>query len=315
MSTTLFFLIPIGLLAIAWSLCFVGCVLSTSGTAIPYSNTILGEASLVAYWPLGDPEGPQALDLTGHGHAGTYTVPPAYPTFPQSVQIATPALNLHQASIVSGDIISSSGQVNKNLFAGCADFEGGYVSIPWSTQNSPTLTEFTLEAWIKPNWTGTGFIRVVFGAFVNNTGIVIHINQSNQWQFTIGTGAAATVVNTMVPVDLTSTTYVAVTCDKDTNISLWINPQSQSDMAKPPPPPPTWPASPTPTGYVPADPTQLLAIFIGAGANDQALRTQDGGTGAPLFPFQGRIQDVALYDTPLDGGTLMDHFANGQIAG
>jgi hypothetical protein len=313
MSTTLFFLIPIGLLAVAWSFCFVGCFLDSSGFAIPYSNIILAETGLVAYWPLGDPEGPTALDLTGN-HSGAYITPPAYPAVPMSAQIASPAVNVHQASIVIGDV-STSDEIDKNLFPGCADFEGGYVSIPWSTQNSPTLTEFTLEAWIKPNWTGTGFIRVVFGAFVNNTGIVIHINQSNQWQFTIGTGAAATVVNTMVQVDLTSMTYVAVTCDKATNFSLWINPQTQSDLPNPPPPTPTWPASPTPTAYVPADPTQLLAIFIGAGANDQALRTQDGGTGAPLFPFQGRIQDVALYDTPLDGGTLMDHFANGQIAG
>ncbi|HZR62690.1 MAG TPA: LamG-like jellyroll fold domain-containing protein [Xanthobacteraceae bacterium] len=310
MSTTLHFLIPIGLLAVAWSLCFVGCVLNTSGQGVPYSNQILAEAGLVAYWPLGDPEGSAALDLTGN-HSGGYVIPPAYPAVPQSVQIANPALNLHQASIVPGDI-SVSGEVDKNLFPGCADFEGGYVSIPWSTQNSPTLTEFTLEAWIKPSWTGTGFLRVVFGAFVNNTGIVIHINQNNQWQFTIGTGAAAPVVNTMVPVDLTATTYVAVTCDKFSNVSLWINPQSQSDTSNPPPPPPTWPASPTPTGYVAADPTQLLAIFIGAGANDQALRTQPGGTGAPLFPFQGRIQDVALYNVVLDGNKLVSHFQNGS---
>ena len=52
MSTTLFFLIPIGLLAVAWSFCFVGCFLDSSGFAIPYSNIILAETGLVAYWPL-----------------------------------------------------------------------------------------------------------------------------------------------------------------------------------------------------------------------------------------------------------------------
>jgi hypothetical protein len=30
MSTTLFFLVPIGMLAVVWSVCFVGCVFQTS---------------------------------------------------------------------------------------------------------------------------------------------------------------------------------------------------------------------------------------------------------------------------------------------
>jgi hypothetical protein len=54
MSTTLFFLVPIGMLAVVWSLCFVGCFLQTSGLAQPYSNTILAEPSLFDYWPLSD---------------------------------------------------------------------------------------------------------------------------------------------------------------------------------------------------------------------------------------------------------------------
>ena len=91
MSTTLFFLVPIGMLAIVWSVCFVGCVLQTSGLEPPYSNTILAEASLVAYWPLSDfpnsppPAGAPALppppagstsvgtaqDLSGNNHNGS----------------------------------------------------------------------------------------------------------------------------------------------------------------------------------------------------------------------------------------------------
>ena len=48
MSTTLFFLLPIGMLAVVWSVCFVGCVFQTGGLEQPYSNNILAEASLVA---------------------------------------------------------------------------------------------------------------------------------------------------------------------------------------------------------------------------------------------------------------------------
>src|SRR6202795_3296773 len=98
MSTTLFFLVPIGMLTVVWSVCFVGCFLQTSGLEPPYSNTILAEPSLIAYWPLSDfpnsplPAGAPALppppqgstgvgaakDLSGKNHNGTYIKPPAY---------------------------------------------------------------------------------------------------------------------------------------------------------------------------------------------------------------------------------------------
>src|SRR5580704_15893268 len=98
MSTTLFFLIPIGMLAVVWSFCFVGCVFQTGGLAQPYSNNILAEASLVAYWPLSDfpnsqlPAGAPALpppppgstsvgialDISGKNHNGSYIIPPVY---------------------------------------------------------------------------------------------------------------------------------------------------------------------------------------------------------------------------------------------
>ena len=52
MSTVLFFLVPIGMLAVVWSLCFVGACFPTGGLpGPPYSNIILAEPSLVAYWP------------------------------------------------------------------------------------------------------------------------------------------------------------------------------------------------------------------------------------------------------------------------
>ena len=173
MSTTLFFLVPIGMLAVVWSVCFVGCVLQTGGLEAPYSNNILAEKSLVAYWPLSDfpnsppPAGAPALppppqgstglgtaqDLSGNNHNGSYINPPIYQsgttfltTMGNPPVDLSPTLNLHQASIVPGDAFASG---SKNLPA-CVDFEGGYVSIPWAA-NSPALTDFTLEAWINPD--------------------------------------------------------------------------------------------------------------------------------------------------------------------
>src|SRR6202451_3723709 len=218
MSTTLFFLVPIGMLAIVWSGCFVGCVLQTGGLEPPYSTNMLAEPSLVAYWPLSDlpnspppagapalPPPPQgstgvgtALDLSGKNHNGTYINPPAYQSGATIPQIgANPTLNLHQASIVPGDAFASG---SKNLPA-CVDFEGGYVSIPWAA-GSPSLAEFTLEAWIKPRWTVTGFVWVLFAARTSTatgTGFAISINEQNQWQLAVGNGTAFTTINTMVP--------------------------------------------------------------------------------------------------------------------
>src|SRR5580704_5195995 len=333
MSTTLFFLIPIGMLAVVWSVCFVGCVLQTGGLEQPYSNNILAEPSLVAYWPLSDlpnsppPAGAPALppppqgsislgaanDLSGKNHNGSYIIPPAYmpgATIPQLV--TNPTLNLQQPSIVPGDAFASGSQ---NLpFS--VNFAGGYVSIPWAA-NSPALTDFTLEAWIVPKWNVTGFVWVVFSASTNNgTGFTLDIDQQNQWQFTIGDGTASQVVKTMVPAAVNgSLTYVAVTFNSTTQVlSLWINPASDADSNTPPPPTAAWPPDPTTiTPYVAIDPTQPVTFFIGAGDNQDAQtpRTQGGGAGSPLHPFQGLIQSVALYNTALDPTDLASHFADG----
>jgi hypothetical protein len=175
------------------------------------------------------------------------------------------------------------------------------------------LTDFTLEAWIVPKWTVMGFNWVVFSAHTGNgTGFAIFINQQNQWQLGVGNGAALTAINTMVPAAVNgSLTYVAVTFNSATQVlSLWINPASDTSV----PPTPAWPPSPaTTTPYVAIDPTQPVTFFIGAGDNQDAQtpRTQDGGPGAPLVPFQGLIQSVALYSTALDPTDLASHFENG----
>jgi hypothetical protein len=340
-STTLFFLIPIGMLAVVWSVCFVGCHFPTSGLPDAYSNVILNEKSLIAYWPLSDlrnsqpppgaPPLPQpptgssgvgtALDLTGNNHNGTYINPPTYPSGTTFLTTTgnppvdlTPALNLNQTSMVPGDgLISGS----KNLPA-CVDFEGGYVSIPWAA-NSPALTDFTLEAWIKPKWNTTKFTWVVFSARTNTTGFALVIDDQNQWQLVVGTGGAVSVVSTMVPVVVdnpANPTYVAVTFKNATQVlSLWINPvSSDSDSNNPPPPTPAWPPSPgMTTTYAAIDPTQPITFFIGAGDNQDAQtpRTQAGGPGSPLHPFQGLIQSVALYSTALEPPDLASHYADG----
>jgi len=332
MSTTLFFLVPIGMLAVVWSLCFVGVCFPTSGISQPYSNTILQETSLVAYWPLSDlpntplPTGAPALpppppgstglgtavDFTGKNHNGTYLEPPAYVSGTTIPQIGNnPTLKLQQPSIVLGDAFKPGG---KNV-PFCVDFEGGYVSIPWAS-GSPSLTDFTLEAWVKPGWTTTAFNWVVFAARTTNatgTGFALSINAQNQWEIAVGNGTAFTVINTFVPapIGVSSGTYVAVTFDSTTGmLSFWIDPASDDTST-----PPTANFTQQ-TTYVPIDTTVAVTFFIGAGDNQNAQtpRTQAQGAGAPLLPYQGLIQSVALYSSALQPTDLASHFADGATS-
>jgi hypothetical protein len=157
----------------------------------------------------------------------------------------------------------------------------------------------------------------LFGALApgDATGFNIYVNTKNNWEFVLGNGTAANPPidsGVQAPVNPSQTTYVAVTFNASTpgsttgTLALWINPSSDTQ------------AAPTPvfsmtTTYAAADPGQLGAIFIGAGDNEQAqsLRAQDMGPGAPLFPFLGQIQSVALYSIGLDPETLAGNFSNG----
>jgi hypothetical protein len=341
MSTTLFFLVPIGMLAVVWTFCFVGVCFPTSGISQAYSNTILQETSLVAYWPLSDlpnsqpPTGAPALpppppnsafvgtaqDLTGKNHNGTYIIPPRYIsgttflTTPGNPPVDNkPTLNLQQTSILPGDAFKPG---SKNV-PFCADFEGGYVSIPWAA-GSPSLAEFTFEAWVQPKWNSAVFNWDVFSARTNiGTGFVIHIaaiNGQNHWVLNIGNGTQLAVFDTNVEAAVDgSLTYVAVTFASTNGttgtLSLWLNPDSDDTST-----PPTANFTQTVT-YAAIDQATPVTFFIGAGDNEDAQtpRTQDFGAGPPLVPFQGLIQSVALYNTALQPTDLASHFADGAAS-
>jgi Concanavalin A-like lectin/glucanases superfamily len=310
MSITLFFLIPIGMLAVVWALCFVGCTFPTIGYANPYTQVILGETDLVAYWPLNDTTEATAVDLTGHGHNGTYTDPPAYPAFTAggdtSTAIPNPALALQQPSIVKGDVaISESDDGGINYTPASADFDGYYVSIPWSTQPPVDLTTFTFEAWVQPGWS-TSDPPATYLLFDTRTpdftGFAVYIGNNNNWGVIIGNGAGFTQTDSGQPVVFGFPSYVAVTCDASKTVNVWINPLAVT-------------ASPTKqienSGYAPVDQSAALAFFIGAGVPFVPPRTTDNGTGSPLFPFIGNIQDVALYDGVLSNTDIQSHYMTG----
>jgi Concanavalin A-like lectin/glucanases superfamily len=309
MSTTLFFLVPIGMLAVVWSVCFVGCHFPTGGLATPYSYNILQESTLVAYWPLSDAQGStSAADLSGHGHTGTYTHPPAYPadtvaTF-TSLAIPNPTRMQQQQSIVSGDVGEENGVQNPNTNPSCVDFDGDYVSIPWSAQTPTDLTQFTFEAWIQPGWSASDppASYIVFDTRTPDfTGFGVFVDNNNNWEVSIGNGSVFTQFSSNQQVVFDSPTYIAVTCDSTGTVNFWINPPGDTATAVVPG-----------TNYAKVDQSQSLAFFIGAGISFQPLRTTDNGTGSPLFAFNGQIQDVALYNSVLGGTDIQSHFSNGS---
>lgn len=321
MSIALFFLVPAGLLAIAWSFCFVGCVLNTHGTAPPltYSDVVLGEDSLLAYWPLNDAQNAgtpltgsllnsssfgTAKDHSTNNHDGTYVVPPLYPDPPIATSAPIPggqaALDPTSLSIVPGDSGTTA-----ILNPSSTDFAGGYVSIPWSTQSPPKLDQFTFEAWIQPGWTAKGAAHVLFGALASDsTGFVIAIEETGNFlQVVVGDGMMATPHNSGVTIDLTTATYIAVTGDSGSGTFTFF---AEADGGMP------MNDSVSGTGYKATDPTQQpVTFFIAAGRNAQAPRTNDGDVnGAPEFPFVGLMQSAALY-----GSVLTDidmHFSVGS---
>lgn len=318
MSIALFFLVLISTLAIVWSACFVGCWLNTHGQGEPtaYSDDIVDDPNLVAYWPLGDLLGTLtkgqksgAGDLSGNNHVGNYLVPPDYPSGVQFSKAIVGSTLTRKTTIVAGDAGST-----KNPFPASVDFEGGFVSIPWNTPTSTPadLTDFTLEAFILPNVQGadlTGMFRwAVFSALGNNfTGFVIFLDENHNGNATVGDGAAFQPVNPAVPADLTpgKATYLAVTFESTSKtLSVWIDPSSDTSA------PPTANFTTTAFNYVAVDQNQQVTFFIGAGDNNDAQnpRTQDGGPGAPLVPFQGQLQSIALYKIALSATELQSHF-------
>jgi hypothetical protein len=144
-----------------------------------------------------------------------------------------------------------------------------------------------LEAWIQTGWPGMGANWVVFCSLVNHRGFSLYVNPDNNWEIAVGIGGTSPnpTFDTLVPIVPGSTTYIAVTCDQNGNISFWMDPAT--------------------------DPTQPVTFFIGAGNCNEAPRTQDLGSGAPAYPFKGLIQSVALYNTALDPTDLASHFADG----
>ena len=309
MSTALLVLVPVGVLAVAWSLCFVGCGLDVMGELTPYyqyQNTVTGTPGLVAFWPLDETSGTTAHDIGPNHFDGTYTTGPNVPTYNAADQsdAAPGTYAFNQPNIVAGD---SSGNSATTLNP-CVAFDGGYVNVPWHSELGPPLApyQFTIEAWVVPNWTlddaqnNPSYRTVVAHNVVSSPkfqGFLLCASPKNLWTVGICDGSQqqfATTGNNQTIVQ-GSLYFLVVTYDGTTNqLTLWVNP---ADTTQPP-------DAQLTIGYVPV--SSPIPLYIGIGGT--FLPT-------PLIPFNGSIQDVAFYNIVLPPQTIENHYANGTGIG
>jgi hypothetical protein len=314
MSASLIVLVPLVLLGLVTALSFVGCVLNTHGTGPNPPNpftayrqmTVLGNDSLVAFWPLDDvANSPNAAELKS-GLVGDYVTMNTNPTqFPDPpiANISAPAdgkLAWAQAGIVAGDCINN----DPNNPSPCIQVDGGYVSVPQKEISTLNVPSFTVEAWVRADWIGSdpmnfppAFRAVVdWRAFSpgNVTGFALFATPENNWAVAVGSGAVGQTILTGGPVAFDGKpVYLAATYDgASQTLTLFVNGIS---------------SVPAMTGVAYVQNT-TSPLFIGSGAPSSPLRPQmppiTPDQTAPLLPFNGAIQDVAIYNTALPGGTM-----------
>jgi Concanavalin A-like lectin/glucanases superfamily len=284
MSASLIILIPFVLLGLVTTLCFVGCALPFYVADFThYDSVVLGTPNLVAFWPLDDLGGTTAADAGVYHFDGKYdgTYAPGQP------------------GIVKGSQISGGGF---GFLSPCVLFAGGKVSVPFALPlNAPG--PFTIEAWVKPNWTATDpqvQRAVVVSAFLDESanptasaGYAL-VASGNFWSAQIGIGTQFMGATSSQPIILDgSTYYLAMTFD-GTTLNLYVNPVLPLVAAATA----TIPAN---AAFIPVGKTQT-PLFIGMG------RPDIGG----MFPFSGWIQDVVFYNRALDHKTIYDHHMIGS---
>jgi hypothetical protein len=299
MSASLVVLIPVTLLATVHLLCFVGCSFHSGVAPVldytQYDDTVTSTAGLVAFWPLNETSGTTATDNGNSHFDGTYTTSANVPYDPTNQSAAaTGVFNLNETGIVAGDANNNDPSQRDP----CTYFDGGFVNVPWQAAlNQPP---FTLEAWVRPNWTDQDVqnfpaTRVVVASDAPSAhqGFALYATPDNYWAAVVGLGSnnmeAKPPQGSNQTIMLGTTYYLVVTYDGAT-LTLYVNDADGTPYAQA-----------SASGFSPLP--SPIPLYIGTGHPD--LTT-------PLLPFNGWIEDVAFYNVVLDQKTIQTHYANGN---
>jgi hypothetical protein len=310
--------VPIAILGVLLLFRFVGCSFDPSeAVSQAYADDVLQDNPLVYYRLKEAPGVTTASDDAGHLNAqyGIATGPlnnAAYLSLP----IASPSQQLGADSVMQAD----SSEVSVR-------FNGSFVS----TQGQGALgdlSQFTADVLVHPEWDIANerdfYCILDYSNFVSglpspgpqrNAGFAIYAGPDNpfdptspiSWQLWIGTGDEFLRANPVdgIPGPLVSPqdTYLAVQFGA-TQAFLWaftIDSDVDSVKVELDRPPYVQPSDPNPAN---------LAFNVGISQNYSVLIPPFPGPSGFIYPFVGRMAEVALYNKVLDGGRLMSHIMN-----
>jgi hypothetical protein len=328
MTATLLLFVPVALLVLISGFCFVGCVLNTHGLGedpnqlfTKYSDTdVIGNADIVAFWPLGEAstvaDNPvptaKAEDVVGgkngnYNHKGNapelYDCPavqiPSAP--PINSALANGFLSLGQVSLLAGDLKQPGNDPNVRTTG--MQVNGGFVSVPFPDVIDPTT--FTVEAWVRTEWDSNGATRAIFDSrgSVNSAvvGFVLWVNDNGNWEAVFdGSNGGVLKLTTPDAVLLGQVAHIVLTFDAAVGASIFVNGEKKVGP------------SPLPAGSTFVRNT-VEPIIIGAGFKFLPTRTVAKEPVAfPLTPFNGTIQNVAVYKAVLADGDIKTHFEDGS---
>ena len=294
MSTWLAALIPVSAFTIVLLLGFVGCNYDfdqfgkggdgpPEGGSSPYAELVLS-GKPIGYWRLDDGED----TATARDEIG---IDAAHPTglHPGAYNQGTPLPADTDSDAAPGTLGFAAAGLLTNDPAKCVDFDGGYVEI--THDGSLNTWQFTIEAWVHPAWAqGDPSYRVIAGSYDYATavGYVLVKNTNDYFEIVLGLGtngiAPALVGDTSFQKGKDETYHLAATYDGAT-LTIYEDGAPTNTAVL--------------TGYTPAG---TIPLDIGVGQPNNPNK---------LYPFKGRIQDVALYDHALDAATIQQHYLQG----
>jgi hypothetical protein len=329
-------LLLLGALAVFLSLLlfgFVGCGLDEFGTgpSADYPTTIQQTPGLVAYWRLGEPAstpvavignptppGDVAFSANNPGHPNDPSNPfnGAYFTLNPAVSDTQRHSNKTPGNLALG---VTPGILELLPAATGMQVNGGFVRVPFSPALNPQA--FALEAWVVPFDEGFDLGPPYYQCIVESTGPPGLGPRSSGWGLYIGpqdpndppsgpyfwqvwmvdsSNQFRQVATSTVPVVSNRPFYVVLTFNplgNPPNLQLFLYaPDTHQDL------------SINGVRFLTAtvlafQPNTSGDLFIGAGSN---LFPAAGPPAQRLYPFNGKIQEVALYNVDLSGGAPND---------
>jgi hypothetical protein len=324
MSDLAWIVTPVAVLLVLLLFRFVGCnqILGIDQAALdpypginPYGQAILKDDP-VAFWqlqeknPPTDPNGGNAKDATGN-HGGSYGM--VVSPYQEDVQHLSPPV-----SVVTLNLGVTPPLQKVDMTSTCVEMDGGFVRAVYAAElNAPA---FTIEALVLPQWDlvsplAQGRYRCVMESTNNpppngqkNSGYALYagpedplqLNTPYRWQLWVGDG---TIFRRLAQLDPTAPgtlvtaepTYLAATFD-GSEFNLYVYTES-SDL--------TFVRTElVPQTYV-RNPNGDFTM--GITGPTRALVPPFPGPQRRLYPFHGRMEEVAVYNKHLTADQIMAH--------